>query len=533
MDKELGKVNKTNLKRNNVELSNRVFNVYSEEETHKLVTSGIRLLADVVSPTLGADGKLVIYRDIKGNTNLTKDGVSVARNVKSDNPVKQYGIELLREYSEKSLKENGDGTTSTVVVAEALIRELNLLKDKFKVDKIISVLDSKLDEIIDIVKKYSKDVKANNDLLQEVASIAANDSAIGFNIMEILKEIGIYGTIEVGFSDQVADTGYEVYKGYKVKTGLIDPTFMNDKEHRQWRTEKTQVLLFNGTLSTHEELVNIIEAYNRIEDKGHLLIICNDYTDLVYQQMVQLYRGLSGRINVCKNNYFGYNKVNVYEDLAAFLNCKVYNPRNYNIDLRFGVANSIEMTRDYTIIQKEDNDKIRKERVKERLSTIVMNNNTPELDIERYSMLQGGISKIFVGGRTVQEAIELKDRVDDAVGAVKSACKEGVCYGGGYTYLKVYDEITFGNKKDEIMIIQAIKNSCLSIIKTLCKNSQLDAYECIEKTRAGTPMDLVTKQYIELENYKVYDSTSVILDTFKNAFSFAKLYLKISRALKN
>ena len=90
-------VKKTNLKRNN-EMSNRVFNVYSEEETHKLVTSGIRLLADVVSPTLGADGKLVIYRDIKGNTNLTKDGVSAARNVKSDNPVKQYGIELLREY---------------------------------------------------------------------------------------------------------------------------------------------------------------------------------------------------------------------------------------------------------------------------------------------------------------------------------------------------------------------------------------------------------------------------------------------------
>ena len=527
-------VKKTNLKRNN-EMSNRVFNVYSEEETHKLVTSGIRLLADVVSPTLGADGKLVIYRDIKGNTNLTKDGVSAARNVKSDNPVKQYGIELLREYSEKSLKENGDGTTSTVVVAESLIRELNLLKDKFKVDKIISVLDNKLDEIISIVKKYSKDVKSDVNLLQEVASIAANDSVIGFNIMEILNEIGIYGTIEVGFSDIATDTGYVIYKGYKVKTGLIDPTFMNDKENRQWKTEKTHVLLFNGTLSTHEELVNIIEAYQGIgeKDKSHLLIVCNDYTDLVYQQMVQLYRGLSGRINICKNNYFGYNKINVYEDLAAFLNCKVYNPRNYTNDLKFGIANSVEMSRDYTIIQKQDNDKVRAERIEERLKTIVINSNTLELDVERYSMLQGGISKIFVGGRTVQEAIELKDRVDDAVGAVKSACKEGVCYGGGYTYLKVYDEITFGNKSDEIMIVQAIKNSCLSIIKTLCRNSEIDVAECITKTRLGTPIDLVSKKYIDLDSYKVYDSTSVILDTFKNAFSFAKLYLKISRALKN
>lgn len=547
--------------------NHNTFNVHDQffftevEETkgHKReILNGVNKLADAVKVTLGAKGKNVMFLK-HGKPVITKDGVTVTRHVKSDNKIEQMAIDIVKEASEKTVKSAGDGTTTTIILANAIVEKgLEFMKKrKCSFYELAKHIDELVGAVKEEINNLAFDVKEeeHSEKLLHVASISANDEKIGNFIYNIIQEIGHYGTIEVKKS-KFAETKIDTVKGIKFNKGFIAPQFVNDLVGMKWNMQDGVYIVsldmvirslhdimpyvnhVNGARG--EEGKFIVNNYGQvILDKNFpILFMVQDIENTTLQTLINnKLKNPNFNVMFVQHDGFGDRQYEIMSDICALTSASIGDKDTLG---EVGFAEEVIVDEDTTSILGGE---INQELVDDLAYLTETRLADPELAEHelaylkrRLSTLKGGISVVYVGGVTEVEMLETKDRIDDAAEAVKSAIERGVCIGGGYTILSIAEQL-----KNDISFKNPFLTVMLDIIKTpffqLCENAEIDANSTIKSMfnvksiKNPVGLDVTKNGLVPLETYKVYDSAGVLIDSLTNAAAVAKSILSIERAL--
>lgn len=527
---------------------NKVVNNFSELELalgHKdKLIRGVNYIGDMVKVTLGAKGKNVLFRNkMTGKATITKDGVTIAKQLYSEDPVENMAIEIVREASEKTVKSSGDGTTTTVILAQYLVNKgFELMQNGVSYYELARKMDEARRDVIEYVTKHSIPIEGNFDKLLNVAIVSASDEEIGTFIFDIIKEIGIYGSIEVKKSNNTKDR-IEKTCGIKFSKGFYAPHFVNDLVKMQWRAGDVRIVLLNDVIRS---MSDVMSFYNSNPDKSTpILFIVNEIESTVLQSLINNKMMNAGGFNVMfvEHDGFGDRRTEIMNDIAAMTSSRVMTLKEMmsieskaELNSCMGYAEEIIVDGETTsIIGGLINEDVVGEIVditnrKLADETLIdeMDDNDRLYYKRRLSTLTGGVAVIYVGAATEVEMNEKKDRIDDAVEAVKSAIERGVSIGGGYTFLKCYEEIgaPFGTTKEYRQVMTCL----LQPFSQLCNNAGVNP-EPIQKQiiTDNVGYDVISNNVVNLEEYKVYDPTGVLIDALSNAISVAKSILSIER----
>lgn len=506
----------------------------------EIVLNATNTICDPVKATLGTKGRTVLYdmyvSDMKKPT-ITKDGASIAKHIRSEDGYENLVISVLRESSLRTMLNAGDGTTTTCILAQYLITEgIKLLNSGVSYYE----LSRGIDEAVEAVKTYlySNTRYVNDDLkmLQNIASISANDEKIGKLIYDIICEIGVFGNIQVEKS-MLPETVVETTKGMKLQKGWIYPFTCTDLVSETFTAEDCYILVLNEEIKEW----GVFYEYFKLLDGKPLLVFCDDTGDLMDKKIRTMFSTTRYPICFVENEGFGDKREIMRDDLAVITGARVTN--SYEpVDLdNLGYAQKVIVTPTSTSIiggaSFEDVVEERAEEIKKILEDDKTSGNTLLSNMSkvffqrRLANFTGGVSVIKVGGKTEIEIKELKDRIDDAVLAVECAIREGISLGGGYTYLhckKALERELKGvkeNKQAYSLVLDAIE----APFKQLLINSDLfNQFSSIKQNilrKKG--FDLRTGKFVKIEDYNVFDATAVLLEAIINASTVAKSLLSV------
>jgi chaperonin GroEL len=508
--------------------------------TKNKIINGVNLLADTVKLTLGTKGRTVLFKDENNKPHITKDGVTVARHVYSDDDYENMIITVLREASMKTMLSSGDGTTTTMILSQYLINEgVKLLSEGMSYYELSKQMDEALGDVVEYIKTNSISIESNPELLKEIASISSNDQQVGKFIYDIIKEIGLYGDIEVK-SSQYSETIIDKTTGMKLHKGYIEPFMVNNIKESTFTSENVHVLIVEGVIRAMTDFGKYIDYL-----KGEpLVIFCDDISDITTSQ-IKKWLDVSGYpICFVENDGFGDRKQILMNDLAALTSAMIIEPTTPFSEKNLGFAKEIKIDQLYTRVS-PDESSIDKELVaaivEEIKYMLEQDDNSDELELsnrekkfhqKRLANLTGGVAVIHAGGRTEMEMKELKDRLDDAVLAVSSAIKMGINIGGGFTFVNCQNKLSKQNNKKGYNLIL---NSLEIPFKQLLINADLindyDEYKtALHKNKA---VDLRDGKIYNLNNnnYTVYDPTSVLIDSISNAVAVSKSLLSVKNLI--
>ena len=433
-------------------------------EALSTLKNGVNFLADAVKVTFGPKGNtVIIYED--NQPKVTKDGVTVARSINSSNPRLDIGIQLVKEAAAKTADIAGDGTTTSTILAQALINELYKSLTQNKDPKI---LRQELEESFLLAKEYIKQnaiaVGESPESIKHIATISANnDTVIGQLIADTISKIGYTGVISLEESNSF-DTYVETVEGMQINKGYISPYFINDPTSRSAVLNNPHVFIFNGTLNNIKELFTLLEKIAQTEEE--ILLIANDYSpDVINAILRNVQRGVL-KITAIRTPGVGEYKKDLLEDIAVITGATVHTKFQQNEDFGLGSATKIIATSENTsIIGGQGNKKDIENRI-QMLHNSLKTNDFPKYlqeDIQnRIAKLSGGIAIIYVGAPTELELAEKKDRIEDAICATRAAIEEGVVIGAGIIQADIARYITKANPKYTILPIAL--NTCRKLI---------------------------------------------------------------------
>ena len=508
-------------------------------KTKDKVLNGVNKLADVVKLTLGTKGRTVLFKDDRDKPHITKDGVTVANNIFAEDDMENTVIAVLREASMKTMLSSGDGTTTTMILAQYLINEgYKVLEEGLSYYE----LKYQMQEALSDVKKYltnsSIPVKDNN-FIAEIASISANDESIGNTIKDIVDKIGLHGSIQVK-SSNYEDTRIDETNGIKLHKGWYDSFMTNNKIDLTFEAEECNVLLIDGNIINHNQIIKYLEC-----TKGKpLVIFCEEIGDIYLQQLNNFISTNAYPICFVQHDGFGERRMILLEDLSIYTGATIINPNAPFDPSYLGKVENIEVSENFTTLSGGYGDP---SEIESLINFIIdlLEKDEDEDDIwfsnvektfhrKRLAGLTGGIANIYVGGKTEMEMKELKDRLDDAVLAVESAIKKGVSIGGGYTFVNCQNELRDPKKG---LGYDLVINSLDQPFKQLLNNADLiKEYRNYKyQLTQGSALDLRNNQIKNVKdgNYKVYDPTSVLLDSITNAVTVANSLLSIKGIIYN
>lgn len=508
---------------------------FDDEGVAKLV-SGISKLSKAVKSTLGPSGNTVLIESPNHTHGLTvtKDGVTVAKAIDLMDPIENLAVKIMKQAADRTATDAGDGTTSSIVLTEAIIKHgLGALKDESlnKTDFLRALVEVS-DAVVEKLKKKGK--KLTNAMLLDVATISANnDKAIGQIIGEVYKEVGKTGIVTVERS-QTTETYAQTTMGLKIDRGYLSPLFINDQKKDECVYEDVMVLVADMEISNILQLELVLKPV--IQENKKILIIAPCSTNVVN----------TFAANVMKNNLkivaiqppsFGYKQHELMHDIAVSVGATYYSEKtgddlslvNYS-DL--GHAAKVIVSSDKTIILKSDyradQAKI-DERVEQLWQAHAQATKKADKDflLERIASLTGGIGVIYVGGNTDLEQKELYDRVDDAVCAVRSALEEGILPGAGRA---LHHIATQDMPESEIMPLASEKWAAIDTLSSalqapllqILQNAGLDGGSMYESTSEwGVGYNLKTGQWGDLVKMGVIDPLKVTRSALQNAVSVA------------
>jgi len=502
--------------------------------------NGVNTLVDNVKVTLGAKGKTVLFKDrLTQRPRITKDGVTVAKQVFSKDQIEHMAIEIVREAAEKTVRTSMDGTTSTCILAQYLINEgFKILAKGKSFYELSKEMDEQLVKVIENIKSKSLAIESNMDRLLDVATVSSNNKEIGRFIFDIISEIGIYGHIEVKNSNNVKDKIDKV-KGIKYHKGFYAPQFVSDLKKMQWKFSNVYIVLFNDTIRSMEDLEPYFQTINgdgsgKLVKTHPILFVVNDVEPVVLQTLINNRLMYPTQFNVMftEHDGFGNRKIEIMNDIAALTSASESNAEEPG---QIGFAQEVIVDEDTTSILgglaevKIVNELV--ELTKDKL-------NDPDIDESdklyykrRLATLAGGVAVIHVGAPTEVEMKEKKDRIDDAVGAVLSSIERGVSVGGCYTFIKCQKELSKepGLKEGHRLVNDAL----FAPFKQLCINADIEKEikTIQDRILAGYGYDLISNEFYRLDSYNVYDPTGVLIDALSNAVSVAKSILSIEKAI--
>lgn len=503
------------------------------------IIKGINIVADAVKTTLGPGGQTVIIETQNG-PHITKDGVTVAKNIKLKDNFENLGAQLCKEIALKTVTEAGDGTSSSLVIAQALIKYGLELLD-IGVSPI--ALKREIDEVVQSVIQYVKDSSipiTSTELLKSVATISANnDSVIGELIANAFDKIGNEGVITVEESKD-SNTTIDIIQGMQFDRGLLAPHFATDTVKNECVLIDPYILITEQRIITMRSLVQILEPM--VKEGNSLLLIAEDFDNEVIDNLKL--NKLQGVLKVCpiKAPSFGDFRKEILHDLAALTGGENVS-YDSNLSLKdvniamLGKCEKVVVTKDHcTIIGgKGDNEHIqhRIEKIRNQITTSEAESVIENCKL-RLAKLTGGIAQINVGGSTEIEMRERKDRIDDAVCATRAAIEEGVVIGGGqllYKYGVTKLDIENYIKAGETVVYSAIQTPFEQILTNSGYEGDLSITDRVINENIG--FNAKNGEFCDLFENGIIDPTKVVRLTLENAASIAGLVLSTNCVIAN
>ncbi len=508
--------------------------VFAEQGRQKLI-SGIEKMAKAVKSTLGPSGNTVLIESPNHTHGITvtKDGVTVAKAVDLLDPVENLAVKMMKEAADRTATLAGDGTTTAIVLTEALVLGgLSLIQPKHNRTDVLRSMVDMSNKVVENLKKRSK--KVSNNMLADIASISANnDKEIGKIIAEVYKDVGHSGIVTVERS-QIADTYAETTMGLKIDRGYLSPLFVNDQGRDECVFEDVHILVADIEINSILQIENVLKPI--ISEGKKLLIVAPCHVNVVNTLAANV---MKSNIKICavQPPSFGYKQHELMQDLAISVGATYFSEKTGD-DLShvaytdLGHAAKVIVSKDKTIVLKSDlrtdAEKIT-ERVTQLWDAYRAAKKKAEKDhlLERIASLTGGIGVIYVGGNTDLEQKELYDRVDDAVCAVRSALEEGILPGAGKA---LYNESLMVIEKDwsdERTIAAHILHKALRApLLQILENAGIkydDVYPNYGNDSDG--WNLKTGKYGDLIKMGVIDPLKVTRSALQNAISVATTIL--------
>ena len=507
--------------------------LYFEEEGRRKLISGVKKMAAAVKSTLGPHGNTVLIESphhTHGIT-VTKDGVTVAKSIELMDPVENLAVKMMKEASDRTATTAGDGTTTAIVLTEAMVLGgMELIKPEHNRTQVLRHMTEISDLIVEKLKKRSK--KVTTGMLADVATISANnDRAIGKIIADVYRDVGKTGIVTVEKS-QSTSTYAETTDGLRVQRGYLSPMFINNQEKDECVFEDTLVLVADMEIGNILQIELVLKPL--VQEGKKLLIIAPCSTNMVNTLAANVVKnGL--KICAIQPPSFGYKQHELMQDIAVSVGATYFSEKTGD-DLShmtyadLGHAGKVIVGRDETIIMtsdvKSDQDEI-DERVAQlwKANEAATKKNDKDFILERIASLTGGIGVIFAGGNTDLEQKELYDRIDDAVCAVRSALEEGILPGGGKALgeINVFESLGFATDTDEKVIAAKIMQLAVNMpIIQILKNAGINFEDVADSMiNPGHGYNVKTGEKGDLIKMGVIDPLKVTRSALQNAVSVA------------
>ncbi|MBQ9340636.1 MAG: chaperonin GroEL [Paludibacteraceae bacterium] len=509
------------------------FNIEAREGLKK----GVDQLADAVKVTLGPKGRNVIIEKKYGAPHITKDGVTVAKEIELDNAAENLGAQLVKEVASKTGDQAGDGTTTATVLAQAIVgvglknvtAGANPMDLKRGIDKAVAA-------VVADIKEQAEVVGDNYDKIEQVATVSANnDATIGQLIADAMKKVSKDGVITIEEA-KGTDTTIEVVEGMQFDRGYISPYFVTNTETMEVEMEKPYILIHDKKISSLKELLPVLEP--AVQSGRPLLIIAEDVDSEALTALVV--NRLRAQLKICavKAPGFGDRRKEMLEDIAILTGGTVISEeRGIKLDQAtldmLGTAEKVTVNKDNTIIVNgAGNKEAIAQRVAQIKAQIVATKSTYDKEKlqERLAKLSGGVAVLYVGAPSEVEMKEKKDRVDDALSATRAAIEEGIVPGGGVAYIraqKVLDNLKAENE-DEKTGIEIIRRAIEEPLRQIVHNAGKEGAVVVDKVRAGKADFGYNARKDEYENLLaagVVDPAKVARVALENAASIAGMFL--------
>ncbi|TXG36561.1 chaperonin GroEL [Seonamhaeicola maritimus] len=504
---------------------------------------GVDALANAVKVTLGPKGRNVIISKSFGAPQVTKDGVSVAKEIELDNEHENMGAQMVKEVASKTNDLAGDGTTTATVLAQAIVKEglknvasgANPMDLKRGIDKAVEAITADLES-------QSQEVGNSSEKIKQVAAISANnDDTIGELISQAFAKVGKEGVITVEEAKGM-ETYVDVVEGMQFDRGYLSPYFVTDSDKMIADLENPYILLFDKKISNLQEILPILEP---VAQSGRpLLIIAEDVDGQALATLVvnKLRGGL--KIAAVKAPGFGDRRKAMLEDIAILTGGTVISEERgftlENADLSMlGTAETVTVDKDNTTIVNGSGDaeaiKARVNQIKSQIETTTSDYDKEKLQ-ERLAKLAGGVAVLYVGAASEVEMKEKKDRVDDALHATRAAVEEGIVAGGGVAFVRakaVLEKITTENL-DETTGVQIVNKAIESPLRTIVENAGGEGSVVINKVLEGKKdfgYDAKSEAYVDMLKAGIIDPKKVTRIALENAASVAGMILTTECAL--
>ncbi|MCW5900282.1 MAG: chaperonin GroEL [Flavobacteriales bacterium] len=512
-------------------------NIQFDIDARDRLKRGVDHLANAVKVTLGPKGRNVIIDKKFGAPQVTKDGVTVAKEIELKDAVENMGAQMLKEVASKTADQAGDGTTTATVLAQAIVTAglknvaagANPMDLKRGIDKAVTA-------VVDELKKMSKTVGEDNAKIKQVASISANnDETIGSLIAEAMAKVKKEGVITVEEA-KGTETTVEVVEGMQFDRGYLSPYFVTNPDKMEADLENAYILIYDKKISSMKELLPILE---KAAQTGKPLLIISEDVDgeALATLVVNKIRGAL-KVAAVKAPGFGDRRKAMLEDIAVLTGGTVISEeRGYkleNADLSFlGKAEKITIDKDNTTIVngagKKDDIKARVNQIKAQIETTTSDYDKEKLQ-ERLAKLAGGVAVLYIGAATEVEMKEKKDRVDDALHATRAAVEEGIVPGGGVAYIraqKVLEKFE-GANADETTGGAIVRRAIEEPLRQIVANAGIEGSIVVQKVREGKAdygFNARTEEYENLIAAGVIDPTKVTRIALENAASIASMLL--------
>ncbi len=499
--------------------------------------SGIDQLANAVKVTLGPKGRNVVIQKSFGAPQVTKDGVTVAKEIELEDPVENMGAQLVKEVASKTADAAGDGTTTATVLAQAMVNAgMKYVAAGANPMDLKRGINKAKDAVIASLKKQSNIIGNDFDKIQQVGSISANnDGEIGSLIADAMKRVSKDGVITVEEA-KGTDTYVEEVMGMQFDRGYLSPYFVTNAEDMKSEYESPLVLIHDKKISNTADIIPILE---KAAGAGRpLLIIAEDIESQALGLLVvnRLRGGL--KVVAVKAPGFGDRRKAMLEDIAILTGGTVISEeKGYKLDgvelSHLGSAEKITVDKDNTTIVdgagKKNAIKSRIGQIKQQIETTTSDYDREKLQ-ERLAKLSGGVAVLYVGASTEVEMKEKKDRVDDALHATRAAVEEGIVTGGGVALIRAMNSLNkvSGENEDENMGIQIVKKSLEFPLRTIADNAGVDGSVVLQNvlnSKGSNGYNAKTDKYQDLKKAGVIDPTKVTRIAIENAASIAGMVL--------
>ena len=509
------------------------FDIKAREELKK----GVDALSNAVKVTLGPKGRNVIIEKKFGAPHITKDGVTVAKEVELEDQFQNMGAQLVKEVASKTGDDAGDGTTTATVLAQAIVNTglKNVAAGANPID-IKRGIDKAVAKVVEAIKAQAEEVGDDFEKIENVARISANnDSEIGQLIAEAMKKVKKEGVITVEEA-KGTDTSVEVVEGMQFDRGYISPYFVTNSERMECEMDHPYILLYDKKISSLKDMLPILEA--TAQSGRPLLIIAEDVDSEALATLVV--NRLRGSLKVCavKAPGFGDRRKEMLQDIAILTQGVVISEEkglkleSATIDL-LGSAEKVTVNKENTTIVNGAGEKEciaeRVAQIKAQIETTKSSYDKEKLQ-ERLAKLAGGVAVLYIGAPSEVEMKEKKDRVDDALSATRAAVAEGIVPGGGVAYIRAIKSLDGlkGDNEDETTGIEIIRRAIEEPLRQIVANAGLEGAVIVQKVKDGEGdfgYNARTDQYENLFKSGVIDPAKVTRVALENAASIAGMFL--------